>query len=156
VRALVRRPGALLAATSGGAVWEFPWSGAAPDLAQPRRLTAHEGGCHAAVWHAEKRVWITGGKDGQVRVTTPEGAELLSFPAHAGTVYRLLLCDGALISAGRDKAVKAWDARSLAPLARTAPAQEGPARSVNALADSPFGVLCGGDDRVCRLLPAVR
>jgi len=156
VRALVPRPGALLATTSGGTVWEFPWTGAAPDLRQPRRLTEHAGGCHAAVWHPEKRVWITGGKDGQIRVTTPAGSEVITFAAHAGTVYRLLLRGGELISAGRDKAVKAWDASTLAPLARTTPGQGGPTRSVNALAESPAGILCGGDDRVCRLLPAVR
>ena len=153
VRTLARRPGALLAATSGGAVWEFPWTGSVPDFRSPRRLTEHPGGCHAAVWHPGKRVWITGGKDGQLRVTSPDGTQVLAFAAHAGTVYRLVLEQGVLVSAGRDKAVKAWDAQTLAPLARTAPATGGPTRSVNALAASPHGVVCGGDDRIGRLLP---
>ena len=116
------------------------------------------GGAYCAHWLAHKGAWLLGGRDGHLRVWhahTPQETglrEIWSFPAHQGTVYRLVATPQALWTASRDKTLKAWHPETLAPLARIERIATGHTRSVNALAARPlpggdWELLSGGDDR---------
>ena len=118
-------------------------------------IKGHDGGTYAAIWHAQKGVWISGGRDGHLRVWRPDGSEVLSIPAHEGAIYRLILTPSTLWSASRDASIKAWDASTLSPCRKIGRREGGGSRSINALqlnVGTPSLLLFGGDDRTGRLV----
>ena len=154
IRCIVPSPQGWFVGTSSGTAWTFESWQSLRDLRLEKRVEGHEGGCYAAIWHHKKRVWLSGGRDGHIRVWDPSGTPILAFPAHEGAVYRMVQLNGLIWTAGRDKIVKAWDATSLQPLRRISHKEGGSTRSVNALAaavDATPALLFGGDDRMVRL-----
>jgi WD40 repeat protein len=154
IRCIVPSPRGWFVGTSSGKAWTFESWETLRDFAMESRIEGHEGGCYAAIWHHEKRVWLSAGRDGHIRVWGPTGNPILAFPAHEGAIYRMVQLDGVVWTAGRDKTVKAWDGKSLEPLRRISHKEGGSTRSVNALAVSiqaPSALLFGGDDRMARL-----
>lgn len=115
-------------------------------------IPGHEGGCYAAVWHQGKSAWISGGRDGHLRAWQADGREILAFPAHEGAIYRMVIAQGTLWTASRDKTVKAWSMTDLSPQKKITFREGGSNRSINALSASPSALLFGGDDRTGRLL----
>lgn len=115
-------------------------------------LTGHAGGCYAAMWHPKKEAWMSGGRDGHVRVWGKDGEEILAFPAHEGAIYRMAIAQGKLWTASRDKTVKSWSMDDLSPLQKITLKNGGSNRSINALSASTDALLFGGDDRTGRLL----
>ena len=126
----------------------------ARELAHP--VVRHEGGVYCAVWHEGKGVWLTGGRDGHIRVSLPSGEAILALPAHEGSIYRMCLVGKQLWTAGRDKCIKVWDLDALQVLHRLDARSGGHSRSVNAMAcrvtaEGALEVVSGGDDRVVML-----
>lgn len=115
-------------------------------------VARHEGGVYCAVWLEAKAVWLTGGRDGHIRASRPDGTEILSLPAHEGSIYRMCVVGQQLWTAGRDKRIKIWDVDTLKPLHRLEAPSGAHARSVNAMAchraDEFSEIVTGGDDRV--------
>lgn len=117
-------------------------------------VARHEGGVYCAVWHEAKGVWVTGGRDGHLRVSQPDGTEILALPAHERSIYRMCMVGRQLWTAGRDKRIKIWDADTLQPARPRVEARNGGhARSVNALAcwhteSGAAELVSGGDDRL--------
>lgn len=126
------------------------------EMTQPQpslhSLSGHEGGCYAAAWHPTKKAWISGGRDGYIRVWQADGLEILAFPAHEGAIYRMVIAQDELWTASRDKTVKSWSLQDLSAQQRIGLKEGGSNRSINALSAAPNGILFGGDDRMGRLL----
>lgn len=121
----------------------------ARELSSP--IARHEGGVYCAVWLGAKSVWLTGGRDGHIRVSRANGTEILALPAHEGSIYRMCQVGPQLWTAGRDKCIKIWDLDTLQPLRRLEARSGAHTRSVNAMACRDAGadeVVSGGDDRV--------
>ena len=112
----------------------------------------HAGGMYCGMWHAAKKVWITGGRDGHLRVTQPNGHEVLALPAHEGAIYRIATYEQWLWTAGRDGQIKVWDLRGFEALHKIGVREGGHKRSVNALGlrkttTGQIELLSGGEDR---------
>lgn len=114
-------------------------------------IEAHEQGATSVAYHPGKPVLMSGGKDGHLRAWHVEQdyRAVHGFPAHGGNIYAIGFGpDGErMATAGRDKVVKVWDARSLAPMAALDRTGAGPARSVNTLLWTGDRLLSAGDDR---------
>ena len=138
IRCLAPGPGTLLVGTAqhGWGIW---------DVARSHwHHWQADGGAYCALWLAQKSAWLLGGRDGHLRVQHgPAGSvrEVVAFPAHQGTVYRLVATDRALWTASRDRTLKAWHPTTLAPLTRLERVATGHTRSVNALAARPLPYL---------------
>mgnify|MGYP002628835623 FL=1 len=119
-------------------------------LAGAPAMGFHEGGLYAAIFIAAKNVWITGGRDGHLRVWDETGESILSLPGHEGAIYRMQRTGDLIWTASRDKTVKCWSVDSLQPLAKWTHRNGGCRRSVNALicgGPNLEWMLAGGDDR---------
>lgn len=128
---------------------------ASNDLNNGLEINGHEGGLYAAVFMPIKSVWLTGGRDGHLRVWSTLGKELLAIPAHEAAIYRILLHDGKIYTASRDKTVKRWNAEDLAFEFKWDHTNGGAKRSVNALGiggNENNWLLAAGDDRLIRLM----
>lgn len=120
-----------------------------------RRFIGHEGGTYDAIWHEAKKVWISGGRDGHLKVWDRQGTLILKFPAHEQSIYRLRTDGKKLWTSSRDKSIKAWDLKDLRPILKISSKEGGSNRSINALAIGGLQkneVLFGGDDRLVRKL----
>ena len=154
IRCIVPSDAGVFVGTSGGEAIISPPLGAVGCLKGGIAIAGHSGGTYAAVWHPQKRVWISGGRDGHLRVWDAAGASLLSIPAHESAIYRVCQFNGMLWTASRDKTLKAWGWNDLEPLEKVTHRQGGSNRSINALAASgrPLDRLVfGGDDRIGRM-----
>lgn len=111
----------------------------------------HEGGSSSVHFHPKKGVLLSGGKDGHLRAwSMSEGyREVLGLAAHRSTIYGMAFDSQGrwLVSASRDKTVKAWDATSLEPLFRLDASSGGHSHSVNALCFAGNTLYTAGDDR---------
>lgn len=113
----------------------------------------HAGGLYCGLWHSAKKVWITGGRDGHLRVTQPDGHEVLAVPAHEGAIYRMAMYGEWMWTAGRDGQIKVWDMNRLEVLRKIGVREGGHKRSVNALGlrrsneTGHIELLSGGEDR---------
>lgn len=151
IRCIVRHENDLFIGTTSGPGHLFSWNAEADSLTHVKELAGHSGGCYAAVWHPQKHAWITGGRDGHVRVWRADQGELLAFPAHEGAIYRMAIAGDQLWTASRDKILKTWGLADLSPSRKITHRNGGSARSINALAHSEKAILFGGDDRLGRL-----
>lgn len=154
IRTLVSRNEEIFVGSSNGEgrIWQ-PES--LSGLEKATRIGFHEGGLYAAVFINDKNVWITGGRDGHLRVWGDKGARILQLPAHEGAIYRIAVTPDTIWTASRDKTVKCWSKQSLHPLSKWTHRNGGCTRSVNSLSiggpDLDW-MLAGGDDRFGRLI----
>lgn len=76
---------------------------------------AHEGGVFSLLNHPKKKVLISGGKDGHLRLWKKDNfEEVLAIPAHNFGIYDLKLVKNKyLVSASRDKTLALWDVDSM-------------------------------------------
>ena len=155
IRTIQKGESQFLLGTSAGFGLLFP---TIESLENPEELVSipgHDGGLYTAIYYAKKSIWITGGRDGHLRIWTLEGKALLGLPAHQGSIYRMVLNDSTLATSSRDKTVKFWDLDSLECIGKWAPRAQTSARSINALT---FGgrdhsmILAAGDDRLAHTL----
>lgn len=153
IRTLAATDHGLFVGAGSGEGWVFdPKNPTTPNERAP--ISYHEGGIYAALWVPDKQVWITGGKDGYIRVNLQNGNPVFSFSAHQGAIYRMVMDSNTLYTASRDKSVKSWDLASLSPQSRWDSKNKGATRSVNALAlggTNSDWILAAGDDRKARL-----
>ncbi len=114
-------------------------------------FSGHEGGSNCVVFHPQKAVLLSGGKDGHMRAWSMREPklELLSVPAHRSALYAIAFDPMGLhcASASRDKTAKVWDAHTLEPVQRFDARAGGHAHSVNALAWCGDALITAGDDR---------
>lgn len=118
-------------------------------------IAGHDGGTYAAIFLGQKGVWLTGGRDGHLRVWSKDGKALIAIPAHDAAIYRIVQWKGIIYTASRDKTVKSWNERDLSFRTKWDRSNQGAKRSVNALCiggDQPKGMLAAGDDRVIRII----
>lgn len=103
-----------------------------PDLKEIFSISVHLGGVYSLCLHPNRRVLISGGKDGQLRFFDLESnfKEVLSLPVHKGSVYDISYGEGRFATAGRDKVLKIWDSE-FNPVARFDARQGAHTHSVN-------------------------
>jgi hypothetical protein len=105
--------GVLLATADRGnglVVWE------AETGREYQNLTGHQGAVTDVSWRADSNVLASASLDGSIRLWEMEnGKQIKSWNAHAGGVEAIEFThDGRLLSTGRDKLAKAWDANGSA------------------------------------------
>ena len=125
------------------------------DLEKAITIVGHKGGVYAALFLVDKNVWLTGGRDGHLRVWSKHGESLLSIPAHEAAIYRIVQRKGVIYTASRDKSVKSWNENDLSFRAKWDRSNQGAKRSVNALCiggEKPTWLMAAGDDRVIRMV----
>jgi WD40 repeat protein len=118
-------------------------------------ISGHEGGTYAAIFLAQKAVWLTGGRDGHLRVWSKDGEALIAIPAHDAAIYRIVQSKGIIYTASRDKTIKSWNERDLTFRSKWDRSNQGAKRSVNALCiggEQPKYMLAAGDDRIIRVI----
>lgn len=150
IRCFVPGPeGAMFVGTSGGNghLLDLTTGIASPPIAH------HEGGIYCAHYLGSKGTWITGGRDGHLRVWKESGELVWSFPAHAGSIYRMVAVGDFLWTASRDKSIKGWNLSDLSMRFKIGAGAQAHTRSVNALAgrllqDGQTELVSGGDDRL--------
>lgn len=150
IRCFVPGPdGSVFVGTSGGNghLLNLSTGIASPPIAH------HEGGLYCAHYLDTKGTWITGGRDGHLRVWKASGELVWSFPAHAGSIYRLIAVGNHLWTASRDKSIKGWRLSDLGMQFKIGPGAHAHTRSVNALGgrlleDGQTELVSGGDDRI--------
>ncbi len=113
---------------------------------------AHEGGVFSMLHHPKKKIIITGGKDGHLRLWKKDGFdEVLAIPAHNFGIYDLQLVKNKyLVSASRDKTLTLWDISSMDLLHRARrPQMHTHTHSINTLIwNNELEILVSaGDDR---------
>jgi WD40 repeat protein len=118
---------------------------------ESRTFDGHAGGALSVLFHPEKPVLLSGGKDGHLRAWNlkHDQGQLPALPAHRSSIYALAAApDGALLAtASRDKTVKLWDALTMVHRATLDRGRQGHAHSVNAAAWIEAGLFTAGDDR---------
>ena len=122
------------------------------DFNEQHTLIGHDKGANCVVWHPDKPVLVSGGKDGHLRLwrTDAQFQQLHAFPAHKDTIYRIAFSpDGSRsATASRDKTAKIWDANSFDLLRKLDRNAGGHGYSVNALLWLDAGkLLTGSDDK---------
>ena len=154
IRTLVAQGGNIFVGSSNGEgrIWNPNES---MDLAVAPAMGFHEGGLYAALFLDSKNVWVTGGRDGHLRVWNSAGESVMNIPAHEGAIYRMQRTADKIWTASRDKTVKCWSASTLQPLSKWTHRNGGCRRSVNALiigGPKNEWLLAGGDDRLGRVV----
>ena len=156
IRVICPSEAGILVGSSSGSGLIAPALSEPHDLAKAISIEGHAGGLYAAVFLPEKAVWLTGGRDGHIRVWTTEGKALLATPAHEAAIYRMAVHGNLVYTASRDKTVKAWNVSDLSFVSKWSHKNGGAKRSVNALSvggTKQEWLLSAGDDRMIRILP---
>ncbi|MEZ4807051.1 MAG: hypothetical protein R2815_06185 [Flavobacteriales bacterium] len=123
-----------------------------PALNECQRFDRHERGANSVMFHPDKPVLISGGKDGLLKVWRADGGLLLDLAAHKGSIY----CAApdptgrTIVTAGRDALVKVWGAQDLAPIRRSGRERNAHTHSVNTMLWSGTTLLTGSDDRTIK------
>lgn len=106
-------------------------------------LIGHKGAVRSVVWRADSNVLLSASEDGTVKMWEMNaGNQLKSFNAHSGGVTGIAMSqDGKIVTSGKDRTVKVWNADGSA--IATMPAFSEPALEVAITHDSSRVV--GGD-----------
>lgn len=113
------------------------------------RSTQQDKGLNAVLFHPNKPVLLSGGKDGELKAWRVDGTLIHAVPVHKGSVY-VVTADPEgrwLITAGRDALVKVWDASTLDPVQRSSRDRSGHTHSVNAAVWCGTTLITASDDR---------
>lgn len=95
---------------------------------------AHKDGVGSIIYLEDKKTFVTGGKDGHLRVWTSDFKLVKEIPAHNFMIYDLVLLEnGQLISASRDKSIKVWNIDNWTVLQKLDLKTKGHRHSVNQL-----------------------
>ncbi len=116
------------------------------------QMTHLTGGTSVCYWD-QKKLWITGGKDGMIQFWDPsQSHSLFDFQAHKSNVYRLLIDQDRQIlwTCSLDKSVKAWDIRTWECLGKWDKMNQSVFRSVNdiLLLDKDLLVIAGDNKKI--------
>lgn len=120
------------------------------NLETQQMVFTHGKGCSISTDHPLKPVWLSGGRDGHIRVfSQEENIEILTLPAHKGTVYGLHFHhDGKiLVSHGTDKTIAIWNSLSMELLHRIETGASAHTHSINSAIWINDVLVSGGDDR---------
>jgi len=106
-------------------------------------LIGHKGAVRSLIWRADSNVLLSASEDGTVKMwEMTAGNQLKSFNAHSGGVTGIAMAqDGKIVTSGKDKTVKVWNADGSA--VATMPAFDEPALEVAITHDSSRVI--GGD-----------
>jgi WD40 repeat protein len=133
-----------------------------PELQLMNTLQANDSSCNAALFNPfKKNHFITGGRDAHLLHLQAGSEEFLQkIPAHYFAIYALLAHppDQLLLSASRDKSIKAWNLQDLSFLYKLDEQAGGHTRSVNTLAWVEPGktFASAGDDKQIILWELIR
>ena len=120
------------------------------NLETQQMIFTHGKGCSISADHPLKPAWLSGGRDGYIRVfSQDENIEILAIPAHKGTVYGLHFhpSGNILISHGTDKTIAIWNSANMELLHRIEAGASAHTHSVNTAIWLNDILLSGGDDR---------
>ena len=120
------------------------------NLETQQLVFTHGKGCSISTDHPLKPVWLSGGRDGHIRVfSQEENVEILALPAHKGTVYGLQFHhDGKiLVSHGTDKTIAIWNSSTMELLHRIDAGASAHTHSINTAIWINDILASGGDDR---------
>jgi len=114
-------------------------------------IRAHEEGCTAVLWHPEKSVLITGGKDAMIRCwnAANQFKQVFHFAAHLSTIYDIIYHkeSNSIVTCSRDKTVKWWKPDTFDPIQKIDFSAGGHKHSVNRLLGQGSFVVSASDDR---------
>ncbi|MFM9006080.1 MAG: WD40 repeat domain-containing protein [Flavobacteriales bacterium] len=114
-------------------------------------IHAHEEGCTAVLWHPEKSVLITAGKDAMIRCwnTADKFKQVFHFASHLSTVYDIIYHEEtrSIVTCSRDKTVKWWNPDTFDPIHKIDYSSGGHKHSVNRLLAQGTWVISASDDR---------
>lgn len=120
------------------------------NLGTQQMIFTHGKGCSISTDHPFKPVWLSGGRDGFIRIfSQEENIEILALPAHKGTVYGLHFDPSykILVSHGTDKTIAIWNSSSMELLHRIDAGATGHTHSINTAVWLKNSLITGGDDR---------
>lgn len=112
---------------------------------------AHEGGVGCILSLENQNTFITGGKDGHLRIWDHQWNCLVEIPAHNYMIYDLMQLDEyTIVSASRDKSMKIWDVTTMKVKQKLDLKHKGHRHSVNKLLqlDKHLFASCSDDARV--------
>jgi hypothetical protein len=110
IYALEFSPDGVLLATADRNGGMFVWE--AETAREFQNLAGHKGGITDVSWRADSNLLASASEDGTIKLWEMEGGkEVKSWAAHGGGASSLVFArDGRLVSAGRDRLTKIWDA----------------------------------------------
>jgi WD40 repeat protein len=120
------------------------------NLETQQMIFTHGKGCSISADHPLKPVWLSGGRDGYIRVYShDDNSEILALPAHKGTVYGLHFHKEGkiLVSHGTDKTIAIWNSANMELLHRIEAGASAHTHSVNTALWLNDILISGGDDR---------
>ncbi len=120
------------------------------NLETQQMIFTHGKGCSISADHPLKPVWLSGGRDGFIRVfSQDENIEILAIPAHKGTVYGLQFHNTGkiLVTHGTDKTIAIWNSTNMELLHRIDHGASAHTHSINAAVWLNDILITGGDDR---------
>ena len=120
------------------------------NLETQQMIFTHGKGCSISADHPSKPVWLSGGRDGFIRVfSQDENMEILALPAHKGTVYGLQFHSDhdILVTHGTDKTIAFWNSSTMELLHRIAAGASAHTHSINTAVWLNDTLVSAGDDR---------
>jgi WD40 repeat protein len=114
-------------------------------------IPGHIGGAGCVAWHPDKKILVTGGKDGMIRCwhSGENFRKVLELPAHKTAVYTIAFSQGGEVcaSCSLDKTIKTWESSTFEFIEKMDFANGGHQRSVNDLCWAAGKLITVSDDR---------